>query len=102
MLGDGPHLLPEEGIAPGPGGLPRQLPQESPYRVLVRPLGRDDQAVIRAAKAGDWSQDAEGVVTCGGVVLAPGEYALETVVSGEEFRETRAAVTAIWNATMVA
>ncbi len=28
--------------------------------------------------------------------------ARETVVSGEEFRETRAAVTAIWNATMVA
>jgi isoleucyl-tRNA synthetase len=46
-------------------------------------LGRDVQAVIRAAKAGDWSQSADGVVTCGGVVLEPGEYGLETVVSGD-------------------
>jgi isoleucyl-tRNA synthetase len=46
-------------------------------------LGRDVQAVIRAGKAGDWSQDADGVVTCGGVVLEAGEYTLETVVSGD-------------------
>jgi isoleucyl-tRNA synthetase len=45
-------------------------------------LGRDVQSVIRAGKAGDWSQDAEGVVTCGGVVLHAGEYTIDTVVSG--------------------
>jgi isoleucyl-tRNA synthetase len=44
-------------------------------------LGRDVQAVIRASKAGDWSADSAGVVTCGGVVLQPGEYAVETVVA---------------------
>jgi isoleucyl-tRNA synthetase len=44
-------------------------------------LGRDVQAVIRASKAGDWSVDSAGVVTCGGVVLQPGEYGLETVVA---------------------
>ena len=46
-------------------------------------LGRDVQAVIRAGKAGDWAQDAEGVVTCGGVVLHEGEYTVDTVVSGD-------------------
>jgi isoleucyl-tRNA synthetase len=46
-------------------------------------LGRDVQAVIRAAKAGDWAQSAAGVVTCGGVDLRDGEYTLDTVVSGE-------------------
>jgi isoleucyl-tRNA synthetase len=44
-------------------------------------LGREVQAVIRASKAGDWSADAAGVVTCGGVVLAPGEFTVETVVA---------------------
>ena len=47
-------------------------------------LGRDVQTVIRAGKAGDWSQDADGVVTCGGVRPgATGEYTLDTVVSGD-------------------
>jgi isoleucyl-tRNA synthetase len=44
-------------------------------------LGREVQAVIRASKAGDWSVDSAGVVTCGGVVLQPGEYSIETVVA---------------------
>jgi isoleucyl-tRNA synthetase len=44
-------------------------------------LGRDVQAVIRASKAGDWSADSAGVLTCGGVVLQPGEYTVETVVA---------------------
>jgi isoleucyl-tRNA synthetase len=46
-------------------------------------LGRNVQAVIKAAKAGDWSA-AGGVVTCGGVELAEGEYTLETVVDEAE------------------
>ena len=44
-------------------------------------LGRDVQAVIKASKAGDWSVDTPGVVTCGGVKLEPGEYTIETVVA---------------------
>jgi isoleucyl-tRNA synthetase len=44
-------------------------------------LGRDVQAVIRASKSGDWSADSLGVVTCGGHVLEPGEYTIETVVA---------------------
>jgi isoleucyl-tRNA synthetase len=44
-------------------------------------LGRDVQAVIRASKSGDWSQSGTGVVTCGGVQLADGEYTVETVLA---------------------
>ena len=44
-------------------------------------LGKEVQAVIRASKSGDWSADSLGTVTCGGVVLQPGEYTLETVVA---------------------
>ncbi len=44
-------------------------------------LGRDVQAVIRASKAGDWSQDSLGAVTCGGVPLEAGEYTIETIVA---------------------
>ena len=37
--------------------------------------------MIRASKAGDWSVDADGVVTAGGLALVEGEYTLETVVA---------------------
>jgi isoleucyl-tRNA synthetase len=47
-------------------------------------LGKDVQTAIRAAKAGDWSVSDDGVVTAGGLELADGEYALETVASGGE------------------
>ncbi len=43
-------------------------------------LGKQVQAVITASKSGDWSVAADGVVTCGGVELAEGEYGLDTVV----------------------
>jgi isoleucyl-tRNA synthetase len=46
-------------------------------------LGSQVQAVIQAAKAGDWRVEGEAVV-CGGVALAPGEYTLETVVADAE------------------
>jgi isoleucyl-tRNA synthetase len=46
-------------------------------------LGKGVQTVIKASKAGDWSETA-GVVTCGGVELAEGEYTLETVVDDAE------------------
>ena len=43
-------------------------------------LGKQVQAVIRAAREGDWSADDEGVVA-GGVRLAEGEYEVQTVVA---------------------
>jgi isoleucyl-tRNA synthetase len=47
-------------------------------------LGKDVQSAIRAAKAGEWTVSASGVVTAGGLVLEDDEYALETVASGGE------------------
>jgi len=44
-------------------------------------LGKDMQAVIRASKAGDWSVTSPGVVTCGGIVLGPDEFTVETVLA---------------------
>lgn len=45
-------------------------------------LGKNVQTVIKAARAGDWSEN-DGVVTAGGVPLEPGEYdlVLETAAS---------------------
>ncbi|MGF9663129.1 isoleucine--tRNA ligase [Arthrobacter crystallopoietes] len=44
-------------------------------------LGKNVQAAIKASKSGDWSVDADGKVTAGGLALEPQEYTLETVVS---------------------
>lgn len=52
-------------------------------RVAGPRLGGGVQQVIKAAKAGDWSVDELGCVTCGGVELADGEYALELAASGD-------------------
>ncbi len=46
-------------------------------------LGKGVQTVIRAAKAGDWSQAEDGSVVSGGVALQEGEYTLETVVADD-------------------
>ena len=46
-------------------------------------LGPQVQDVIRAAKAGDWELDPDGVPVCGGVPLTEGEFTLETVVDGD-------------------
>lgn len=43
-------------------------------------LGKDVQAAIKGSKSGDWSVDADGTVTSGGLALVEGEYTLETVV----------------------
>jgi isoleucyl-tRNA synthetase len=46
-------------------------------------LGKDVQLAIKGSKSGDWSVDADGSVTSGGLALVEGEYALETVVAGD-------------------
>jgi isoleucyl-tRNA synthetase len=51
-------------------------------RALGPRLGADVQRVIKAVRAGDWSADAGGTVTAGGVRLRDGEYELRTVASG--------------------
>ncbi|MDN5751261.1 MAG: class I tRNA ligase family protein, partial [Pseudonocardia sp.] len=51
-------------------------------------LGGDTQTVIRAVKAGDWQQAADGTVTAGGITLLDGEFT-ERLVAADE-RETSA------------
>ena len=43
-------------------------------------LGKQVQQVIVGSKKGDWSVDADGLVTCAGIGLESGEFTLETVV----------------------
>ena len=52
-------------------------------------LGKNVQAVIGAAKAGDWSE-VDGVVVAGGVALEEGEYTLDLVANLSEAAETEA------------
>jgi len=47
-------------------------------------LGRDVQTVIRASKSGDWSVDADGGVTAGGVPLVDGEFDLLVELEADE------------------
>ncbi len=54
-------------------------------------LGKNVQTVIRAAKAGDWSE-VDGVVTAGGVVLEPAEYDLALETTGRPEGEALAIV----------
>ncbi|MHA7140819.1 isoleucine--tRNA ligase [Arthrobacter sp. Sr33] len=46
-------------------------------------LGKNVQAAIKAAKAGDWTVSAAGAVTAGELALEPHEYTLETVVADD-------------------
>jgi isoleucyl-tRNA synthetase len=48
------------------------------------------QTAIRAAKADDWSVDADGSVTAGGIDLLEGEYTLQTVVADADPADRRA------------
>ncbi|NMI00219.1 isoleucine--tRNA ligase [Pseudonocardia acidicola] len=43
-------------------------------RVAGPRLGAETQKVIRAVKAGEWQQDADGTVTAAGIELLPGEF----------------------------
>ncbi|WP_024803777.1 isoleucine--tRNA ligase [Nocardia sp. BMG51109] len=47
-------------------------------------LGKQVQAVIKAVKAGEWTESAEGVVTAAGVGLLPEEYTQRLVAAEPE------------------
>jgi isoleucyl-tRNA synthetase len=47
-------------------------------------LGKDVQTAIKGSKSGDWSVAEDGTVTSGGLVLADGEFTLETVAGSAE------------------
>jgi isoleucyl-tRNA synthetase len=47
-------------------------------------LGRDVQRAIQGSKSGDWSVAEDGTVTAGGLVLADGEYTLDTVAGAAD------------------
>jgi isoleucyl-tRNA synthetase len=44
-------------------------------------LGGDTQKVIRAVKAGEWEQNADGTVTAGGITLLAGEFTEKLVAA---------------------
>ncbi|WP_433492246.1 isoleucine--tRNA ligase [Nocardia grenadensis] len=47
-------------------------------------LGKDVQRVIKAVKAGDWSESADGVVSAAGIELLPEEYTQRLVAAEPE------------------
>ncbi|MEV4129806.1 isoleucine--tRNA ligase [Nocardia sp. NPDC049707] len=47
-------------------------------------LGKDVQTVIKAVKAGEWSENAAGVVTAAGIELLPEEYTQRLVAAEPE------------------
>lgn len=61
-------------------------------RVAGPRLGKDVQLAIKGSKTGDWSVDADGSVTAGGLPLVEGEYTLETVVSADAADSTATAM----------
>nr|WP_314842530.1 isoleucine--tRNA ligase [uncultured Microbacterium sp.] len=54
-------------------------------------LGKEVQKAIQAARSGDWSE-VDGVVTAGGIVLAPSEYDLVLETTGRPAGEALAIV----------
>src|SRR5699024_8665624 len=44
-------------------------------------LGKDVQTVIKAVKAGDWSEAADGTITAAGIALVEGEYTARLVAA---------------------
>ena len=45
-------------------------------------LGKGVQQVIKASKAGDWTLEADGTVTCGGIPLQENEFTVELAATG--------------------
>jgi isoleucyl-tRNA synthetase len=56
-------------------------------------LGGDTQKVIRAVKAGEWHQDADGTITAAGIELLPDEYS-ERLVPAEALSDGASQATA--------
>ncbi|MDQ0820641.1 isoleucyl-tRNA synthetase [Arthrobacter sp. V4I6] len=73
------RLLDAESAAPEEFGIEQKLVVNA--RAAGPRLGKNVQQAIKGSKSGDWSVDDAGVVTAGGLVLEPQEYALETVVA---------------------
>ncbi|MBZ5735086.1 isoleucine--tRNA ligase [Nocardioides sp. TRM66260-LWL] len=76
------RLLAADSAEAGAYGVSQRLTVNA--RAAGPRLGKDVQVAIRASKSGDWSVDADGVVTAGGLALAEGEYALETVAGSAD------------------
>ena len=53
-------------------------------RVAGPRLGKDVQKVIKAVKAGDWTESEDGVVTAAGIELLPEEYTSRLVAAEPE------------------
>jgi isoleucyl-tRNA synthetase len=63
-------------------------------------LGGDVQKVIRAVKAGDWQQQADGTVTAAGIELLEGEYS-ERLVPGSALGDDSATAALPGNSGLV-
>ncbi|WBL18415.1 isoleucine--tRNA ligase [Citricoccus sp. NR2] len=72
------NLLDASEASPEDFGITQQLVVNA--RAAGPRLGKNVQTVIKAAKSGDWSIDADGAVVAGGLELVEGEYALATQV----------------------
>ncbi|MCT1603000.1 isoleucine--tRNA ligase [Kocuria sp. p3-SID1433] len=78
------------GTSPSDYGISQQLKVNA--RAAGPRLGKGVQAVIKAAKAGEWSTAEDGTVSAGGVELAEGEYELQTVVGEDAAAQTAVTV----------
>ena len=76
------HLIDASSAEAAAYGVERRLALNA--RVAGPRLGKDVQVAIRAAKSGDWSLEADGTVTAGGLALVEGEYTVETVVGSDQ------------------
>ncbi len=74
------HLLDADAPEAATYGVSQKLTVNA--RAAGPRLGKDVQLAIKGSKSGDWSVDADGAVTAGGLVLVEGEFALETVAGG--------------------
>jgi len=68
------HLQPLQDDSVESFGITRRLSVNA--RALGPRVGKQVQAVIGAAKAGDWTADVDGGVSVGGLPLLPGEFEL--------------------------
>ena len=84
------ELLLTDLAAAGSGGFGVRQVLQVNARVAGPRLGKDVQVAIKASKSGDWSADADGTVSSGGITLRAGEYTLQTVVADADSDDQRA------------